>query len=221
MFADGSVPRRISPYLPWVVAVSMVMEQLDSTILNTALPKMAAALHVTPLSLRGVVASYVLSLAVCIPVSGWIADRYGTRRVFTLAIGLFTASSLMCGLSISVPMLVAARTQRRRTTLDTTPGWTRRLHAMRVTLTMPGMMRVSFTMPVGMPCRLRLTAACTMLGRKSSRPRRARTAVPRTRLSPPIACASGPRAGKPRCWWARAFKARIPAPRRTSSTSWK
>jgi EmrB/QacA subfamily drug resistance transporter len=56
-----------------------------------------------------VVASYVLSLAVCIPVSGWIADRYGTRLVFTLAIGLFTASSLMCGLSINVPMLVTAR----------------------------------------------------------------------------------------------------------------
>jgi len=88
----------------------MIMEQLDSTILNTAIPNMAAALHVTPLSLRGVVASYVLSLAVCIPVSGWIADRYGTRKVFSLAIGLFTVSSMMCGLSVSVPMLVAART---------------------------------------------------------------------------------------------------------------
>lgn len=110
MLSEDSASKQLSPLLPWVVAIAMIMEQLDSTILNTAIPTMAAALHVTPLSLRGVVASYVLSLAVCIPVSGWIADRYGTRKVFALAIGLFTASSIMCGLSINVPMLVVART---------------------------------------------------------------------------------------------------------------
>ena len=110
MLSEDTASRRLPPLLPWVVAIAMIMEQLDSTILNTAIPSMAAALHVTPLSLRGVVASYVLSLAVCIPVSGWIADRYGTRKVFALAIGLFTAASMMCGLSINVPMLVAART---------------------------------------------------------------------------------------------------------------
>ena len=109
MFPDCSVPRRISPYLPWVVAVTMVMEQLDSTILNTALPKMAAALHVTPLSLRGVVASYVLSLAVCIPVSGWIADRYGTRRVFATAVVLFTLASAACAAAPNLMALIAAR----------------------------------------------------------------------------------------------------------------
>lgn len=110
MLSDDSAAGRLSPLLPWVVAIAMIMEQLDSTILNTAIPTMAAALHVTPLSLRGVVASYVLSLAVCIPVSGWIADRYGTRKVFAVAIGLFTAASMMCGLAVNVPMLVAART---------------------------------------------------------------------------------------------------------------
>ena len=82
MLSEDSASRQLPPLLPWVVAIAMIMEQLDSTILNTAIPTMAAALHVTPLSLRGVVASYVLSLAVCIPVSGWIADRYGTRKVF-------------------------------------------------------------------------------------------------------------------------------------------
>ncbi len=99
----------VKRFLPWVVAAALFMEQLDSTIVNTAIPTMAATLHVTPLSLRGVVASYILSLAVCIPVSGWMADRYGTRRVFSVAIALFTGASILCGLSLSVPMLVAAR----------------------------------------------------------------------------------------------------------------
>ncbi|MDE2147695.1 MAG: MFS transporter, partial [Burkholderiales bacterium] len=85
------------------------MEQLDSTIVNTAVPAMAASLQVTPLSLKAVVTSYILSLAVCIPVSGWMADRYGTRRVFAAAVALFTCASVLCGLALNVPMLVAAR----------------------------------------------------------------------------------------------------------------
>ena len=71
----------VKRYLPWVVATTLFMEQLDSTIVNTAVPAMAANLHVAPLSLKAVVTSYILSLAVCIPVSGWLADRYGTARV--------------------------------------------------------------------------------------------------------------------------------------------
>ena len=67
--------------LPWVVATALFMEQLDSTIVNTAIPAMAASLQVTPLSLKAVVTSYIVSLAVCIPVSGWVADRFGTRRI--------------------------------------------------------------------------------------------------------------------------------------------
>jgi EmrB/QacA subfamily drug resistance transporter len=98
-------------YLPWVVAIVLFMKQLDSTIVNTAVPAMAASLHVTPLSLKAVVTSYIVSvsLAVCIPVSGWIADRFGTRRVFAAAVLLFTVSSVLCGISANVPMLVAAR----------------------------------------------------------------------------------------------------------------
>src|ERR1700692_3190173 len=96
-------------YLPWVVATALFMEQLDSTIVNTAIPSMASSLGVAPLSLKAVVTSYILSLAVGIPISGWIADRYGTRRVFALAVAIFTLASVLCGLSVNVPMLVAAR----------------------------------------------------------------------------------------------------------------
>jgi EmrB/QacA subfamily drug resistance transporter len=101
----GAVKR----YLPWVVATALFMEQLDSTIVNTAVPAMAASLGVEPLSLKAVVASYIVSLAVGIPVSGWIADRFGTRRVFSTAVAIFTLASIACGLSINVTMLVAAR----------------------------------------------------------------------------------------------------------------
>jgi len=100
---------RIKAYLPWVVATALFMEQLDSTIINTAVPAMAASLHVTPLSLKAVVTSYILSLAVGIPVSGWMADRFGTRRVFSVAVAIFTISSMLCGLAVSAPMLVATR----------------------------------------------------------------------------------------------------------------
>ena len=103
--SDNSVKR----YLPWVVATALFMEQLDSTIINTAVPAMAASLEVTPLSLKAVVTSYILSLAVCIPISGWMADRFGTRRVFSSAVAIFTFSSVLCGLSLNVPMLGAAR----------------------------------------------------------------------------------------------------------------
>ena len=99
----------VKRYLPWVVATTLFMEQLDSTIINTAVPAMAASFNVAPLSLKAVVASYILSLAVCIPVSGWMADRFGTRRVFGSAVVVFTLSSLLCGLSLNVPMLIAAR----------------------------------------------------------------------------------------------------------------
>jgi EmrB/QacA subfamily drug resistance transporter len=99
----------VKRFLPWVVATALFMEQLDSTIVNTAVPSMAASLHVTPLSLKAVVASYILSLAVGIPVSGWIADRYGTRRVFAVAVSIFTISSVFCGLAMNVPQMVAAR----------------------------------------------------------------------------------------------------------------
>jgi len=95
--------------LPWLVAIALFMEHLDSTILNTAIPAMAESLRVVPLALRSVSTSYMLALAVFIPISGWMADRFGTRRVFFAAVALFALGSLLCGLSLNVPMLVAAR----------------------------------------------------------------------------------------------------------------
>src|ERR1700728_3636299 len=95
--------------LPWLVAVAFFMESLDTTILNTAVPTIAAALKVAPLSMKAVLSSYTLSLAVFIPISGWMADRFGTRRGFSSAIGLFTLGSLLCGLSNNIHELVAFR----------------------------------------------------------------------------------------------------------------
>jgi EmrB/QacA subfamily drug resistance transporter len=95
--------------LPWRVAVAFFMESLDTTILNTAVPAVAQALDVAPLSMKAVLASYTLSLAVFIPISGWMADRFGTRRVFTSAIGIFTLGSFLCGVSRNIHMLVGCR----------------------------------------------------------------------------------------------------------------
>ncbi|HEY2676746.1 MAG TPA: DHA2 family efflux MFS transporter permease subunit [Steroidobacteraceae bacterium] len=95
--------------LPWLVAVGFFMESLDTTILNTAVPAIAQALNVAPLSMKAVLASYTLSLAVFIPISGWMANRFGTRRVFASAIGIFTLGSLLCGLSNNIHWLVACR----------------------------------------------------------------------------------------------------------------
>jgi EmrB/QacA subfamily drug resistance transporter len=111
MTAPGAAPpaepsRRL---LPWLVAVAFFMQALDTTILNTAVPAIARALGVAPLSMKAVLASYTLSLAVFIPVSGWMANRFGTRRVFSGAIGIFTAGSLLCGLSRNIHLLVAFR----------------------------------------------------------------------------------------------------------------
>jgi EmrB/QacA subfamily drug resistance transporter len=95
--------------LPWLVAVGFFMESLDTTILNTAVPAIAQALKVPPLSMKAVLASYTLSLAVFIPISGWMANRFGTRRVFASAIGIFTLGSFLCGLSSDIHVLVACR----------------------------------------------------------------------------------------------------------------
>src|SRR6202453_4411651 len=85
------------------------MGALDTTILNTAVPAISSALGVAPLSMKVVLASYTLSLAVFIPISGWMADRVGTRRVFASAIGLFTLGSFLCGISSNIHVLVAFR----------------------------------------------------------------------------------------------------------------
>src|SRR5262245_35069414 len=86
---EERAPAALKRLLPWLVAVAFFMQSLDTTILNTAVPAIAQAMHVTPLDMKSVLASYTFSLAVFIPVSGWMADRFGTRRVFSAAIVLF------------------------------------------------------------------------------------------------------------------------------------
>ena len=105
----SSKAHSVKRLLPWLVAIAVFMESLDTTILNTAVPAIAAALRVAPLSMKAVLSSYTLSLAVFIPLSGWMADRYGTRRVFSCAVGLFTLGSILCGLSNSIHVLVICR----------------------------------------------------------------------------------------------------------------
>jgi len=114
---DESPPSRSAPrgndtakrFVPWLVAVAFFMESLDITILNTSVPTIAQALDAAPLSLKSALTSYALSLALFIPLSGWLADRFGTRRVFATAIGIFSLGSLCCGFSVNLPTLVAAR----------------------------------------------------------------------------------------------------------------
>ena len=74
--------------LPWLVAVGLFMENLDISILNTAVPTIAEDLGTSALSLKAVLTTYTLALAVFIPISGWMADRYGTRRIFRMAVAL-------------------------------------------------------------------------------------------------------------------------------------
>jgi EmrB/QacA subfamily drug resistance transporter len=106
MTSASATARRL---LPWLVAVAFFLESLDTTILNTAIPTISSALQVAPLSMKAVLASYTLSLAVFIPISGWMADHFGTRRVFASAIALFILGSTLCGLAGDIHLLVACR----------------------------------------------------------------------------------------------------------------
>ena len=101
--------RKLRLLIPLVVAFAFLMEQLDATIVTTAIPDMARSLRVAPLQMNLAITAYVLSLAVFMPLSGWIADRFGARRVFAAALVIFTAASALCGLSDSLRMLVAMR----------------------------------------------------------------------------------------------------------------
>ena len=92
-----------------IVGSAVIMQQLDSTVITTALPQMAISLHTDPVRLSVAVTAYILSLAVFIPVSGWAADRFGGRTVFRAAIALFTLGSILCGLSGNTAELTAAR----------------------------------------------------------------------------------------------------------------
>jgi EmrB/QacA subfamily drug resistance transporter len=101
------MPDRI--LLPLIVACALFMQNLDSTVLSTALPAIAKDFSVSPIQLKLALTSYLLSLAVFIPASGWLADRFGARTVFQLAILTFTVGSVFCGLSNSIGEIIFAR----------------------------------------------------------------------------------------------------------------
>jgi EmrB/QacA subfamily drug resistance transporter len=107
---SSSKPKNTNPrILAVIVASAIVMQQIDATAITTALPQMAISLNTDPIRLTIAVTSYLLSIAVFIPVSGWAADRFGGRTVFRAAIGLFVLGSILCGFSENVGQLTAAR----------------------------------------------------------------------------------------------------------------
>jgi len=105
-FAD---PVRRSTLIPLIVACALFMENMDSTVLTTSLPAVAADMGENPLALKLALTSYLVSLAVFIPISGWVADRWGSRTVFASAIVVFIAGSVLCAVSGNLAAFVAAR----------------------------------------------------------------------------------------------------------------
>jgi MFS family permease len=100
---------RFTRLLPLIVACALFIENMDSTVLSTSLPAIAADLATDPIALKLALTAYLLSLAVFIPVSGWVADRFGARPTFMAAIAVFLLGSLGCAASGSLGTLVAAR----------------------------------------------------------------------------------------------------------------
>lgn len=96
-------------YIPYVVSFALLMDVMDSTILSTAIPKIAADFHIDPISLKVALTSYLMGLAIFIPVSGWFADRFGSKPVFMIALAIFSLSSLWCGAAQGLPEMVLAR----------------------------------------------------------------------------------------------------------------
>ncbi|MBO9136184.1 DHA2 family efflux MFS transporter permease subunit [Rhizobium sp. B230/85] len=96
-------------FVPLIVACAIIMQQVDSTAITTALPSMAKALNVSALSLHSTITVYLLALGIFLPISGWLADRFGARQLFIAAIGIFTLASLLCAATSSLTTLVIAR----------------------------------------------------------------------------------------------------------------
>jgi EmrB/QacA subfamily drug resistance transporter len=106
---DDSPPMFENRLVPLIVAVALFMENMDSTVIATALPAIAADLGTNPLALKLAITSYLLALAIFIPASGWTADRFGARTVFRIAIAIFMAGSIGCAMSDSLGNFVIAR----------------------------------------------------------------------------------------------------------------
>jgi EmrB/QacA subfamily drug resistance transporter len=100
---------RTSPVLPMIIGAALFMQTLDSTVISNALPTMARSLQESPVTLNLAITAYLLSAAIFLPISAWVADRFGAKHVFRASIVGFALSSLLCGLAQNLPELVAAR----------------------------------------------------------------------------------------------------------------
>lgn len=109
MPTQTSTRQTVKKVLPLILATAIFMQMLDSTILNTSLPSIARDLNESPLNMQNAIISYVLTLAVFMPASGFLADRFGTRRVFIFALVLFSLGSVFCALSQNLTHLVISR----------------------------------------------------------------------------------------------------------------
>ena len=96
-------------HLAWIAAIALFMQSLDATILNTALPAISHALNASPLNMQMAIISYSLTIALFIPLTSWLSDKFGTRRLFQFALLVFVLGSIACALAYSVQTLVAAR----------------------------------------------------------------------------------------------------------------
>lgn len=103
------MPSRHNERIKFVIALSFFMEAMDSTVINTAVPEIAKSFHVHAIDLKIALISYLVSLAVFIPISGWIADKFGAKKVFIVALTIFTISSTCCGFATNLPQLIVAR----------------------------------------------------------------------------------------------------------------
>lgn len=104
-----STRQTVKKVLPLILATAIFMQMLDSTILNTSLPSIAKDLNESPLNMQNTIISYVLTLAVFMPASGFLADRFGTRKIFVFSLILFSLGSLFCALSHNLTQLVISR----------------------------------------------------------------------------------------------------------------
>jgi len=154
---EGEI-KPFSSLAPAIIGAANLMQTLSATVIANALPAMAVTLHEDPVRLNTTITVYLLALAVFLPISGWAADRFGAKRVFLIAIGLYAASCAACGFATNLPELLAARVAEgaagalmgpvgRLVLLRTTPKHDL-VRAMAV-LTMPSMLGPVIGPPIG------------------------------------------------------------------------
>lgn len=109
MNSTTEVTPKMLKFLPWLAAMAIFMHALDITILNTSLPSIAKDLGKSPLEIQSIIVAYSVTVALLIPLSGWLSDKYGTKKIFQLAILVFTLGSVLCAFSTSLTSLIISR----------------------------------------------------------------------------------------------------------------